>query len=395
MIAFAASPWARVAATVKYVVFLGGANLALLLILEMTLRLFFGLPHGIYHYRPAGDDHLLLPNAEIHLVWTPVPYTIKTNSLGLRGPEVTAEKRPGVTRIIALGDSVTEGFYVNNPGTYPILLEQVLRAHGCPVEVLNISRGGTSIDAQTAMLRHFGFPHQPDAVVLTFVSNDIEELYGKTLEEILEGPSLASTPLETGEWLLFARTALGELILDKSLEWRFEDYRRHKSELAHPHASEAVVFPRAENFRENAQRFLEEHARPANGIVLYDEFSGEQLRLINRYIEALHHLQNLCRARGIDLVFAYFPDYQEVYLPERRFPLSGMLRAACADAGIPFVNLLPAFRAHPGEVLHFAPRDFHPNAAGNRVIANAIAGFLVQEQLAGTCGEPEMARVTQ
>ncbi len=381
-----------VSSALRYLLFLAAANLALLLALETVLRLFFGMPHGIYHYRPVSNEHVLLPNASIYLVWAPIPYTIETNSLGLRGPEMALRKPAGSTRIIALGDSVTEGFYVNNPNTYPVLLQELLAARGCRAEVANISRGGIAIDTQTALLKRYGFPLEPDTVVLTFVSNDIEELRGKTREEILAGPSLEQRPLEIGEWLLFARTAIGELVLDKSLEWQYDAYRTHKRELHNPNGP-APQFPGAEAFRENARRFLEYHARPVDGIAYYEEFNADHLETIRNYGEALRQLHALCREREVHLVFVYYPDYAEVYLPERPFPLAGMLQRVCEEEGIPYLNLLPAFRAHPGEVLHFAPRDFHPNAAGNRVIAEAIAGFLVDAGLAGPCapqrpGEP-------
>jgi lysophospholipase L1-like esterase len=57
------------------------------------------------------------------------------------------------------------------------------------------------------------------------------------------------------------------------------------------------------------------------------------------------------------------------------------LREAAITAGIGFVDATGAFRERRDRVLYLAPEDFHPNAAGNRVIAETVADFLVERGL--------------
>jgi hypothetical protein len=49
---------------------------------------------------------------------------VKINSKGLRNPETPYEKPEGVYRIVALGDSWTFGFRMNEPDAYPRQLER-------------------------------------------------------------------------------------------------------------------------------------------------------------------------------------------------------------------------------------------------------------------------------
>lgn len=366
----------RVAA---YVVYLGAATAAVLVAIECALRL-FGLPAGLFHYEPYDKGTLFLPNREMRMVMGPMPYTIKTNRHGLRGPDIPLEKPEGTTRIIALGDSVTHGFYVPEEHTYPAFLERDLRARGYEADVINIARGFASIDMQFAMLREYGLRLGPDVVVLTFVTNDIEEIAGKSREALLSHELYH--PLREAEsgWFLFGRTAIGELLLDGMMRWRYPKYRKHARELEATSDPE-ISIEGGTNFRENAEHFLNAYAKKYDSPAWYETLRLDHKAAVDDYYWTLERLRDFCAERGIVLVFSYHPDYPHIYLPERGVPLYDAAKDACTRLGIPFVDQLPVFRAHAGEVLHFAPVDFHPNARGNALIAEAVAETLVTEGL--------------
>ena len=86
-----------------YLAYLGLSTFCLLLLLEVCLRLLFGLPRGIFQYEPLGNASLYRPNATLQMPWDLIPYTVHTNSLGFRGPEISREKAPDVVRVAALG----------------------------------------------------------------------------------------------------------------------------------------------------------------------------------------------------------------------------------------------------------------------------------------------------
>ncbi|MBI1319692.1 MAG: hypothetical protein GC168_12200 [Candidatus Hydrogenedens sp.] len=365
---------------ILYLLYLGAATLAVLLFLELSLRLFFGLPEGLFHYEPFDKGTLFLPDTEMRMVMGPMPYTIKTNRHGLRGPDIPLEKPAGTTRIIALGDSVTHGFYVPNEHTYPELLEQNLRRDGYTVDVINIARGFASIDMEFAMLKKYGMKLAPDIVVLTFVTNDIEEIAGKSREQLLHHDLDHPLPEAQSEWFLFGRTAVGELLLDSMMKWRYPKYRKHARELGATDDPE-ITIEDGDHFRRNAEHFLNDFAKKYNSFAWYESFSPEQQAVVDDYLWALEQLKLYCDEQGLVLVFSYHPDYAHLYLPERKQPLYDQLKAACARLGIPFADQVPVFRAHADEVLHFAPVDYHPNAAGNALIAEAVQDTLLSKGL--------------
>lgn len=66
-------------------------------------------------------------------------FTVKTNSLGFRDREFSAQKNARI-RILALGDSFTYGWGVEVDQSWPKVLEQRLRSGGLDVEVANLGK---------------------------------------------------------------------------------------------------------------------------------------------------------------------------------------------------------------------------------------------------------------
>jgi acetyltransferase AlgX (SGNH hydrolase-like protein) len=96
------------------------------------------------------------------------------NSKGLRGPERDYSARPGTRRLLVLGDSFAEGYYVDEPQTLRAVLESQLEREGCrPVEVIN---GGTiaySTDQEYLFYATEGRLYGAQAVLLMFYYNDL------------------------------------------------------------------------------------------------------------------------------------------------------------------------------------------------------------------------------
>lgn len=366
-------PWWKL--PLLYCVYLAASTSLILLILEGGLRL-AGYPRGLYDYRPLDQSTLYLPNERIHQVAGPLPYEIVTNSLGYRGEEITREKPPGTTRIIALGDSVTEGFYVDNPDTIPAQLQEILRDRGHRVEVINVSQGYSSIDKELEMLRRWGLPLDPDIVLLTFVGNDLTELRNKTKEDILHSRAFEDYAGVQSEWFLFGRTAIGEILLDAMMRWRLRTYARNRDALIA--GERPQVMPGGDDYQRNVDHFLRHLAKPADGVPLYTEFPPKMLTLLERYQWGLTALKRLCDEEGLPLVLSYHPDYSEIYRPDRPTPAREHVRRICADLSIPFHDQTPAFIESDEPVLHFAPVDYHPNAFGNRAVADSLAKFLAE-----------------
>ena len=95
------------------------------------------------------------------------------NAHGMRADrDIAYLKRPGLQRILSLGDSYTIGYEVDGDATFSMVLEQVLRRAGYDVEVLNAGVSGFSTAEEYLYLKRELFRYEPDIVVLSFVGND-------------------------------------------------------------------------------------------------------------------------------------------------------------------------------------------------------------------------------
>ena len=114
-----------------------------------------------------------------------------TNSQGFRSYEdFHLEKRPGVFRVIALGDSTTEEFEVSQGDTYPAVLERYLRENGInaeDAEVFNTGISGFGTAEELIYLENEGIKYKPDAVVLGFFANDFDDNARSDLFRIEDG----------------------------------------------------------------------------------------------------------------------------------------------------------------------------------------------------------------
>jgi len=117
------------------------------------------------------------PGAHSTVMWPPeLAYEVHINALGLRGPEISRTPPPGRTRILALGDSMTFGFYLGEGETWPARLEALLRAERRDVEVVNGGVGGWTISSETLFLEERALALAPAQVVVGFCANDIADL---------------------------------------------------------------------------------------------------------------------------------------------------------------------------------------------------------------------------
>lgn len=86
-------------------------------------------------------------------------------------------KRPGVKRIVSLGDSFTIGYEVKAEETFSSILERELNARkaGYDVEVLNAGVSGFGNAEECLYLERELLKYDPDIVVVSFFVNDIED----------------------------------------------------------------------------------------------------------------------------------------------------------------------------------------------------------------------------
>lgn len=129
--------------------------------------------------RPISRFHPVLgwdkpPGGESRVRRSEFDVLIQINSRGLRGPEYDYAKPAGTRRVLILGDSFAEGYYVDEHETARAVLEKRLNEGPCAGwEVVN---GGTiaySTDQEYLFFRDEGYRYQPDLVTLLFYHNDL------------------------------------------------------------------------------------------------------------------------------------------------------------------------------------------------------------------------------
>ena len=123
-------------------------------------------------YRPARAK----PNEDRRLTRAEFDVRVSTNALGFREPRLPSPKPAGVARIVALGDSFTQGYGVAEDEAYPRALEARLAARR-RVEVLNLGVPGTSPRDYVGHLRDPGLAYEPDLVLVGVMANDVQDVW--------------------------------------------------------------------------------------------------------------------------------------------------------------------------------------------------------------------------
>jgi lysophospholipase L1-like esterase len=360
---------------------------------EVALRL-AGRPRGTFVPVFRSESGLYPPNATIPMTWGPVPYIVRSNSLGFRGREIQRQKPAGTVRIATIGDSVTDGFFVDNEATWQYVLEGLLRERlATPVEVVNCARGGGSVDWALRLLERFALPLTPDLVILTFVTNDITDLGDglKYAVEMREGQGAMFGRAETAAQWLATRSAVGETLMDAYFTVRFRVYRESKpirsltreriAELGDRRYAIAGGEDAARNLAEFRRRFADTHGR-----VVADPWEPEIEALLRRYEEGFRRLVQACRSGGTKLVCVYFSPYLQVYDDAASRRINRELQRLCRAEDVPLVDLTDGFVAQRRRALYLAPTDDHLTPEGNRLFAELVAKDLAG-RLAGA-GKP-------
>lgn len=270
---------------------------------------------------PEGPPVVLKPNHR-------VPGWISTNSLGLRAPEPPAVKTK--TRVLVLGDSYTFGFGLREQETFCAVLGGRLAGS---VEVYNAGISGFEIADSVAQYFRVVDRIDPDVVIVTFVTNDLNDSYVSNSEGNLSPPSL-----EQAEEGMFASTA-------------------NVLRMAWCEGLSGEAFA----------DFVSRHSQGPHFFLMgLSPFGASRWQ---RYERELARLVADARKRDARIVVATF-DPVDAFFARK-------LTNLCARLGVPVygighgVNLgSPSFRL---------TWDPHPNGAANRAFADALLGVLVDQ----------------
>ncbi len=116
------------------------------------------------------------PNMEFSHTTPDGSWVFKTNAQGFRNHvDFTYEKPPNITRVVALGDSHTQGHECHQDYTYSAAIQKYLNLRQQPTEVINTGVSGFSTAEALLLLEREMLRYHPDYVILGFFANDFED----------------------------------------------------------------------------------------------------------------------------------------------------------------------------------------------------------------------------
>lgn len=118
-----------------------------------------------YHIRKSFEKY--------HLKSKEFNFERQVNSIGIPDKEISKQKPFGVTRILCLGDSFTEGDGADKDSSYVKFLERSLQKKHSNIEVINAGRCGSDPFFDYKLLHDIMIDYQPDIVIQSFTSNDL------------------------------------------------------------------------------------------------------------------------------------------------------------------------------------------------------------------------------
>jgi hypothetical protein len=347
---------------------LGAAVLALLGV-ELALRLFHPIPYAPEHnmvFDPDPDTGYRLRPGGVALFGNGA-HAVASRQ-GLRNREV-GPKSSGAFRILAVGDSFTEGAGVEAEEAWPQVLEGLLAgAAARPVEVVNTGVGGWDPFQYARFFERDGLALGPDLVVVGFfVGNDAYSRF-LTVDSLPTsiGGRRVSREAARGTFIRIAVFLQEHFHLARALRGRAPGFAPRRS---CEDFSPWLLAAETERLENHLKRSPERHARARPNV-------DEILRI-----------RSLAAARGIPVVVALFPEESQIHAALRARLLAGreagaydfempqaMLREMFAADGVPVVDLLPAFRRDP-RCLYM--NDTHWNREGQALAAALLGDVLL------------------
>jgi len=304
---------------------------------------------------------------------------IRVNSLGFRGPEISP-KKPGVRRILFLGDSFMFGAGLKEDETLPYTVSQELeRRHPGDFEGINGGVYGYQTANELELFMKYGVPLNPDIVVILVMTHDMvqnTDWYELTPDGRLQrrpfisqySRSRAITRYLPGAGWLREHSHLFKFVGMRVLP-TVSAGGGPQSELtaaaAHPKAS---AHPNQESAKTDPYS---------------PEFYQEERGAFRITTELLARLVDACKQNGTRCVLLTLggtsDETKAGTLSAREMLPHEQLAAAGRRLGFSEVLIMPAILAqYSGHENLFFPKDHHWTATATRFVAPAVADAILR-----------------
>ncbi len=329
-----------------------GTLIVCLVVAEVVLRAvgIYGIRIGkIDHIEPVDDpilDFRLVPGSE--WVYNGIPYRI--NAHGWRDHGHEYEKPDSTVRLVILGDSVLNGHGVKMEEVWAKQLEYRLNeGGGTPhFEVIMLAIGALNTKQEAHLLEVEGMKYDPDLILVGYVLNDPEP--GMSSQGARERREHMGAFHKFKQMLKLSSVVFHSVRLIDSLIWRLQ-----------------VAIG-----RNDSSHYID---RDYFG-VLHE--SDEQWADV---VAAFGKIRELADPECTPVGLVIFP----VIFQLDNYPwedVHSQVREAAAAVGFRVLDLLETYRAYPEADTRIGRGDHvHPNALGHRIAGDAVAKWLVAENL--------------
>lgn len=336
-----------------------------LLLLELAVRLWMPMPasrvlRGLHRALP-GRPWLYALVPETKRV-APDGIVYATNGDGFRDRPFEHAKASGTFRIALIGDSVTFGYGVALDATFGRRLEERLRSGpGDGVapryEVLNFGVSGFNPYTEAELLHGVVLDYAPDLVLVQFCINDLND--------------------PTQHFDASTMVAIGD-VPDAAFPDPAHRQAPRASRIAAPLAALCDASRLCTLLAESV-----EAGRSSDEMVAalkpHDDPPDSEMA----WLEALYvRMAREVRSAGGELAVVVFP-YQSQLQPGGADVVQAKLRALGARAGLPVIDLLPAFRRAAGasDAAPLFLDMWHPSVRGHSVASDELFHALACEHL--------------
>ena len=306
-------------------------------------------PEFLIQHTPKGKR--LIPNAEVviknhNLGHRDIP--IRINKLGLRGPQVPAQK-DNEFRILVLGDSITWGDYLFEKELFHASLETIQHPQNKPIRVINAGVGDIGMQEITDIYFEQYDAIQPDLVLINLYLNDARPPWGFPQEIAQRG------------WLR-RNIRLAEFIYK-----RIRLYQWVKEEGAERFAWTSLQSKI--NWKHNKEDF-ETLIQAAQ----YDWGAGWEKESIDTIRPFLQKIHTHTKQNHIPIAMTILPVAYQVYAEQIHDQPQDLLKALAQEENIPALDFLPFMRKHQDQRLYYD--QCHPNPQGNELMAQELNPFV-------------------
>jgi hypothetical protein len=294
------------------------------------------------------------------------------NHEGFNDRNHEVKKKPGVKRIMVLGDSFTGCFDYKPEDVFTGILEKNLNdKYPGEYEVMNCATPAWATEQEYSYFIHEGAKYQPDYVVLTIAPNDIRETFTRHMLDI-RGDSVQPwivNPMSRAEklaWKLCTRSSVAQ--------WM----RKNK------------MLPNA-TFEEILNKYFgSPYSDFSKGYgweepMFFNETPVQVQQANNRMRILIAALQRRCREIDATLMVNVMPTIDEFnhslsdtskYQPGR---VSFWLDTTCSRMNIPFCQMYTAFAQSPEPLSFYQPEGAHFNLQGNKWMGEELTRFFEKQ----------------